>query len=411
MKKLLVLGGKPIGSCEIVKRAREKGIYTIVADYLSDAESPAKKIADEAWLISTSELDILEEKARLAHIDGVVAGVHEFNIEMSIKLNERLGTPNFCMSDQWQLLVNKSDFKKQCKKCGIPVTEEFKYEDLNEIKYPVICKPSDSSGSRGFSICRTENELKKGYQNALNFSVSKQVLIEKFMPYDSVIIHYTLIDGEAIFSGMSDKKSMLLNGGGSVMALQEFPAKNIKKFISNLDSKTKHLFANIGLKNGVAWIEAFDNNGEFTFNEMGYRFGGSLTNYPVKYFTGYDQLDMIIDYSVGLNINSNIKYSQEKSKYAILPLHVKKGKIKSISGIEEIEAMENVFAYVPVHFEGDTIENWGSAQQVICYIHIIFDRYAQLRETIKTILSTLKVESHNNKDMLFCLYDINKLGK
>mgnify|MGYP000776944956 CR=1 FL=1 len=47
MKKLLILGGKPIGSTEIVQAARKKGVYTVVADYLPETESPAKTIADE----------------------------------------------------------------------------------------------------------------------------------------------------------------------------------------------------------------------------------------------------------------------------------------------------------------------------------------------------------------------------
>ena len=42
MKKLLILGGKPIGSTEIVNYAKKRNIYTIVADYLPDEESPAK---------------------------------------------------------------------------------------------------------------------------------------------------------------------------------------------------------------------------------------------------------------------------------------------------------------------------------------------------------------------------------
>ena len=46
-KKLLVLGGKPIGSVELVERAKELGAYVIVADYLPIEQSPAKRIADE----------------------------------------------------------------------------------------------------------------------------------------------------------------------------------------------------------------------------------------------------------------------------------------------------------------------------------------------------------------------------
>ena len=35
MKKVLILGGKPIGSCEMTEAVNNMGYYSIVADYLS----------------------------------------------------------------------------------------------------------------------------------------------------------------------------------------------------------------------------------------------------------------------------------------------------------------------------------------------------------------------------------------
>ena len=58
-KKLLILGGKPIGSIELVTRAKELGLYVIVTDYLPVERSPAKAFGDEVWDISTAEVDIL----------------------------------------------------------------------------------------------------------------------------------------------------------------------------------------------------------------------------------------------------------------------------------------------------------------------------------------------------------------
>ena len=49
-KKLLILSG---GSymCQIVQTAREYGVYTIVTDMYTDySVSPAKLMADEAWV-------------------------------------------------------------------------------------------------------------------------------------------------------------------------------------------------------------------------------------------------------------------------------------------------------------------------------------------------------------------------
>lgn len=418
-KKLLLLGGKPIGSCEIVRYAKSMGVYTIVADYLSVNDSPAKQIADEYWDISTADLDGLEKLARDNKIDGVLAAVHEFNIEKMIDLCERLHLPCYCNHKTWNLCTNKSEFKQLCIKNNVPVTPQYKVDidDENAIRdlpYPVIVKPVDGSGSRGFSICNDSIELISNYKNALKYSDSKQVLIEKYMPYDTVIIHYTLSNGNIFFSGMSDKYSVKFETTGSmVMGLQLFPSKNIEDYIKTLDDRVCKMFQDAGLKEGPLWIEAFNNNGDFTFNEMGYRFGGSLTYYPVKYFCGMDQLDMLVEYSLtgesSMRKPEWINFEKTGYKYCIFPMHVKPGKIEEVEGIKELIEMENIISIVPVHHKGDVINNWGSAQQVHCYVHAIYYDMADLKLCMKHVSNTLKVKDAKGDNLLFTLFDINKL--
>lgn len=410
-KKLLILGGKPIGAVEIAEAAKKRGIYTIVADYLPIDESPAKRIADEAWDISTADLEGLRKKCLDCHVDGVIAGVHEFNIKKSIELAEILKLPKYCTLNQWDICVNKKKFKKMCVDNGIDVSKDFLLEKVVDNDFPVICKPADGSGSRGFSICRNFNELIIAYKKAQEISETQDVLIEEYNPFDSVIIHYTIIDGEPYFSGMSDKNSMLLNGKGSVMAMQQFPAKHLEAYLEELNEKVVGMFKRQYFKNGVCWIEAFDNNGKFIFNEMGYRFGGSLTYYPVKYYTDFDQLDYLIDLSLGVSDGKVLPKKEivGDKKYAIFPLHVRAGTIQKIKGIEAIKALKNVYAYVPVHFEGDKIEEWGSAQQVFCYLHLIYNSLKDLKNLIDTILTQLSVEDSNKSEMLFCLFDLTQL--
>ena len=62
MDKLLMLGTS-LASVEIVETAKEMGCYTIVTDNLDPEHSNAKKVADEYWMISTNELDLLERSA------------------------------------------------------------------------------------------------------------------------------------------------------------------------------------------------------------------------------------------------------------------------------------------------------------------------------------------------------------
>lgn len=60
--KVLILGGKPIGSFEITQRLKERGAYTVVTDFLSSELSFAKKIADESWMDSTADIEVLAQK-------------------------------------------------------------------------------------------------------------------------------------------------------------------------------------------------------------------------------------------------------------------------------------------------------------------------------------------------------------
>ena len=63
MNKLLILGAT-YNEIDIIKCARNKGIYTIVTDNNLDwSKSPAKYIADEAWNISWSDIDTLYKKS------------------------------------------------------------------------------------------------------------------------------------------------------------------------------------------------------------------------------------------------------------------------------------------------------------------------------------------------------------
>ena len=129
-KRLLILGGKPIGSCEIVQRAREMGIYTIVTDYLPKEQSAAKQLADESWEISTADVELLAQKIKDEQIDGVYTGVHEFNITRMIEICEKLDLPCFCTMEQWERLVNKCRFKELCRSYQLPSCRIKKRENL-----------------------------------------------------------------------------------------------------------------------------------------------------------------------------------------------------------------------------------------------------------------------------------------
>lgn len=415
MKKILILGGKPIGSIELVKAAKERGLYTIVADYLPASQSPAKLMADESWNISTAEVDKLSELCIKHNVNGVATGVHEFNIARMLEISNRVGLPTYCTPDTWRFCENKIEFKNLCKANNLPVATKYDTDindpaELGKLVFPVITKPEDGSGSRGFAISYNPFELAENYETAKQFSPTGKVIIEDYIPYDAVIIHYTMINGKCFYSGMSDKISVTFpSTGAKVMGIQTFPSTGEKIFLDYYDEKVRSMFEKAGFTNGPIWIEAFyDGGNHFVFNEMGYRFGGSLTYYPVRYFHGIDQLGLMIDNAMNDHQTKCISPSQTAS-YCILPIHIRSGKITQISGWDEVHDREDINAIVPVHYLNDEIQEWGSAQQVFCYLHIIYNTKEQLKHTVSEVLFNLQVFDEAGNNMLYPLFDINAI--
>ena len=73
-KKLLIIGSDS-GNVNIVNAAREMGVYTIVADGITDhSKALAKMAADEAWDIDYSDLETVTQKCKAVGVNGVFAG-------------------------------------------------------------------------------------------------------------------------------------------------------------------------------------------------------------------------------------------------------------------------------------------------------------------------------------------------
>lgn len=409
--KILILGGRPIGSVELVERANDMGLYTIVADYLPIEDSPAKSIADEAWNISTADICSLITKCREENVAAITTGVHEFNINRMLELTSALQLSCYCKPDTWVYCDDKVRFKQLCASYAIPVACKYEFKEVEMTTFPIITKPVDGSGSRGFHICNNIEEFNSAYDDAKLCSPTGRVLIEDYIPYDTVIIHYTMVNSKCYYSGMSDKISVrFANTGSSVMGIQTFPSKGEQRYLDLLDAKVKDMFEKEGFTEGPIWIEAFyDGKDKFIFNEMGYRFGGSLTYYPIRYFFGLDQLDLYIRSSFGKNTEPNLAHTEDKRKYCILPIHIHAGTIMAIDGMKDVQCNPNYYAFAPVHFIGDKIENWGSARQVFGYLHVLYDDIDGLKRTIHDIMNVLSANDADGKNLLYTLFDIDSL--
>lgn len=255
-------------------------------------------------------------------------------------------------------------------------------------------------------MCFNADEALAAAERAKEFSPTGSVLVEEFVDADAVIVQYTAHNGRVLYSGMTDKLSLKADAHGApIMALQLAPSVHEAEYLETVNDKAVRAFESIGLSEGPIWVEAFYQGGRFVFNEMGLRFGGSMTNLLVKRMAGIDQMAVLYDAALGLR-GPGIKFCPaEGSVYAIWPVHLKPGKIASIEGLDQVESDVAFEARTMVHGVGDEIDAWGSAQQVLAYLHFRSETASGLLRAMSRAKAALSVKGENGEDLLYSLFD------
>lgn len=412
-KKLLILGSD-YGSLEIVKRAKKRGIYTIVTDTMDT--SPTKEEADESWHISTTETELLVEKCKENDITAVLTGASDFNISQSRKLCKKLNIPVYCESDfAWEIATNKRKFKDLCKKLGAPVAEDYYLDDslneeyLDSIKYPVVVKPVDKSGNLGMSYCANKQDLINGYNNAKKVSSNSTIIVERELHGPEFAVNYVLADGDIklhFFSSEHNEPGELEN----LYSVITTTSAHLKKYIEEVNDKVISVLKEAGCKEGVAWVETIlDSDGHFYLLEMGYRYGGEVVNIGYGDVCGFDSINWMIDIACGIkhkkeDLPKELNYFEEKIAAAYLLFAKKDGVIENIKGISELNTLENVYPDFPKR-EGSRVRYHAT----MGVIRLSASNIDDLCDKISLINDLIKITDKNGDDMFIYYTDFNSL--
>lgn len=408
-KKLFILGATA-PMVDVVQRAKALGIYTIVTDWTKDAV--AKPYADRVYDVSTADTGRLLEIIHNENVDGIFAAFDDFNTNIACELCAKTGLPFYATPAQLAVTKNKLAFKELCTRYGVPVVPQYNPEEP-DIPYPVVVKPADSYGARGILRCNTPLELKAGCAQALTFSQSGQVVVEKFMDVTkpTVNIEYVLRDGDIRLSAVGDL--YVNNAQGNLAALSSavvYPSIRTAEYKNTLDAKVRGMFAAEGFCNGMIYIQAFYQQGRFYFFEMGYRLGGGQSYHMLKKTGGFDYRDMLISFALGGEMCTKKEFdaiSPEMPCYACgLVVLLKPGTILQIEGLDAVKNLPEFVHITQFVGEGECIadESKGTLNQTFARIHLVAKTKGALRQALNTIAATLKITGRNGEDMIVNLF-------
>lgn len=419
-KKILILGGA-FQHCKLVETAKKLGIITYVIDYLPFEKSPAKQIADFHFEYDIADYDSIISLCRREHIDGVLSAYIDVCQLPYQHICEELNLPCFGTKEQFGILTNKKKFKKKCEEYGVDTIAEYDENDFvdeSECKatFPIFVKPADSRGSRGQTICKSFSEIGEAIREAKKESISGEIIIEAYMgDKPDFALTYFVIDGNPILYRTCDRYLGTVSDRmdrSSICTIS--PSRFTDMYLEKVNRKVQELIRGIGIKNGPVFMQGFVDGNTIKFYDPGLRCAGGEFDRLYEKITEINICQSLLEFALTgkllLDPDLLSDYIKLKGRVAtLLFLVLRPGKIKNISGVENIKDIPAVVSYFQRADVGDSIGNRFDVTQRLGEVDFVSNNIEELKDTVNMIYDNIHVLDNDGKEMIFSKMDCKRI--
>lgn len=339
-KKILLLGGSEAQLISI-KKAKELGYYTVLCDFLSD--NPGQYIADSFHLVSTTDKDAVLAVAKEEGIEGVVAYSSDPAAPTAAYVANAMGlhgmdydiVRHFCEKHLFREFLIKNNFNVP-QSIEIKVPYDIKSIDYSHLQFPLIVKPTDSSGSKGITVIENPSGFAEALEYAQKYSRNKTLIIEEFIVRDHPYVieaEIFAINGKVvswgIINSIRDPKSNPL-----LPSAYSYPLDITDERKSIVKNEVSRLVATTGKTSGAFNIEMIiDKHNRLFFLDAGPRNGGNMLPEFISMISGKDIVEATLRVAMGDIDNIDVDLDGESGGYwGLGVLHSDKaGKFKGIA--------------------------------------------------------------------------------
>ena len=414
MQDKLLFMGCSIGTPDALDYAKSIHVYTIITDNLPPEQQPLKLQADEYWMIDVKDLDALEAKCKESGVTGVFAATSEFCLDMTRLLCKRLALPFYASDEGWASSRDKNRFKMHCIKYGLSVPKKYEINTTipEDIHWPVIVKPADSSGSTGISVCHNFAELITGYKVAQAHSASGKVIVEDFIDGDEITAVYILENGNIQLISLVDLIHENVYHQCNTIYIN-YQSRFTETYMQSISNRVDQMLQNMNCQNGSLFLQMIHKDGVFYFLEMGYRLNGVSSWNLEEPFTGINILKYHVDFALNRvtgQWTERKNHVEQSYKFASLyHLWSRPGKVWQIKGLEYIHMLDGVKLILQNFKAGDTVPEDTSMRQIMFEFVIFAENEESMKNKVNQINQLVHAFDENNHNMLYYLQDFNKI--
>ena len=294
-KKKLAIIGSHFGQQEIFDKAKEMGIETHCFAWDKGQHSLCKNFVDYYYPISALDKERILEVCREIKIDGVIARLPAF-LPTACYIAQAMNLPGNKYEDAL-FMINKHNQRQAFLKHGVSsprfvlVSENI---DLSGFDYPLIVKPADRCSSTGVKLVENREDLNKAVNQALEFSFSKEVLIEQYIEGKDVSVNPISWNGKHYRMAVRDKKT---TGAPFFVEIEYHEPSELSDDIqAKVIAEAGKALAALNFNYGPSNIDIkVTEDGEVYIIEINPRTAGAVTHELVRLATGWDMHKAWID--------------------------------------------------------------------------------------------------------------------
>lgn len=303
MKGKIAIVGASYLQTPLIKKAKAMGLETHVFAWADRAEGA--QYSDYFYPISIIEKEAILEKCRNIMPDGIVSIASDLAVPTVNYVADQMGLVG---NSIWSSLVstNKYEMRRSLSASGLPCPDftvvnasNLGQLDPGKLKFSVIVKPTDRSGSRGVTKVDKEQDLSDALARAMGCSLSGEAIIEEFVYGKEVSVESISFEGKHYMLAITDK---ITTGAPNFVELgHSQPSVFSKSCGLTIKELVQKALDVLEIKNGASHAELIiTENGDIVIVEIGARMGGDLIgSHLVELSTGYDFVKGVIDVCIG----------------------------------------------------------------------------------------------------------------
>lgn len=407
MRKIMILGGNT-AQVPLIKAAKREGYYVVLVDYTTT--NPGIALVDKHYQVNFMDREKVLEIARQEQVEGVIS-----NSEAAMTVVAYISEQLHLVGNTLESILNvtsKIAFRILQKKMGLYAPEHVLTSSFEEacqladqLTFPIVIKPSKSSGSRGITQVADRaqfDDCRADWEACSRFSLDDKVVLEEYVqmhpPGHTIEAEVFVCNGAFLWDGLYTNLRRL--DALSIPMTDVFPPMISEAQVCEVKEIIRKMFHGAGIVFGEYNIELFYTPaGKLFCIEINARQGGCGMPELVGKYSGVDMHKLLVTTVMGDNTYfDRLLQEQRQGKFVVRHQVFSKedGVLQKLYIAPELQpyVTDVQLALEP----GETVDACRTAEDMVAFLDLEFETREQQLGFLKIIEEEIYPVMQNETD-------------